>query len=215
MMRDNHKLAIVFDFGRVLVDWDPHFLYRKLFPDDESIERFLAETHFYEWVLEQDAGRPFAETIAEMCTLYPQYCDMIRAYDLRYEEALGGPIWATVDIVRSLKKAGYPLYGLTNWPHEKFYLVRPKYKFFDLFDDIVVSGEVKLIKPDPRIFTLLLERMGRRAAECLFIDDSPKNIAVAEDLGFKTIHYHSPDQLCDELGKYLGQEALACDLAAR
>ena len=212
-MRDNHKLAIVFDFGGVLVTWDPRLLYRKLVPDDASIERFLAETHFYEWVLEQDAGRPFAETIAEMCALHPQYCDLIRAYDLRYEESLGGPIWATVDIVRSLKEAGYPLYGLTNWPQEKFHLVRPKYEFFDLFDDIVVSGEVKLIKPDPRIFTLLLERVGRSAGECLFIDDSQKNIAMAENLGFNTIQYHSPAQLCRELGKCLGQAALACDHA--
>jgi len=193
-------LALVFDFGGVLINWDPRFLYRKLFNgDEEAMERFLAEIHFMEWNQNQDAGRPFAEAVAEHCQRYPAYCNLIRAYDERYLESLTEPIWPTVEILRLVKQAGYPLYALSNWPQEKFVLVRPKYEFFDWFDDMVISGAVGLAKPDPKIFHLLLERMGRPASECLIIDDSEKNIAVARQLGFQTIHHQSPEKLRQEL----------------
>lgn len=198
------KPVFVFDFGNVLIDWDPRYLYRKLFGSDlQAMENFLREVRFFEWNLEQDAGRPFKEAVAEMCDRFPQYCELIRAYDQRYEESLGGPIWPTVEILRELKDAGYPLYALSNWPAEKYHQVRHKFPFFDWFDDIVISGEVRLAKPDARIFELLLTRIGRPAGECLFIDDSPKNIAVAQSLGFQTIHFQSSEQLRQELEPYL------------
>ena len=100
-----------------------------------------------------------------------------------------------MDILRSLKKLGYALYGLSNWSTEKFRLVRHKYEFFDWFEAIVVSGEVRLVKPDPRIFTLFLNMIGRTASECLLIDDSAANVAAARQLGFAAIHYESPGQL--------------------
>ena len=196
------SLAIIFDFGGVLIDWDPRYLYRKLFGgDEEAMERFLEEIHFMEWNVKQDAGRPFSEAVAEHCAKFPQYCDLIRAYDERYPESLSGPIQPTVEILRTLKQAGYPLYGLSNWPQEKFILVQPKYEFFGWFDDIVVSGAVGMAKPDPRIFHLLLERIGRPASECLIIDDSAENITVACELGFRTIHHQSPEQLKRELNQ--------------
>lgn len=198
------KPVFVFDLGNVLIDWDPRYLYRKLFGGDlQAMENFLREVRFFEWNLEQDAGRPFKEAVAEMCDRFPQYCELIRAYDQRYEESLGGPIWPTVEILRELKDVGYPLYALSNWPAEKYHQVRHKFPFFDWFDDIVISGEVRLAKPDARIFELLLTRIGRQAGECLFIDDSPKNIAVAQSLGFQTIHFQSPEQLRQELEPYL------------
>ena len=199
------KLAIVFDFGNVLVDWDPRYLYRKLLDGDQAIEQFLGEVDFFGWNLEHDAGRPFDESIAEMCSRFPQYCDLIRAYDLRYEESISGAIWPTVEVLRSLKDAGYPLYALSNWPSDKFDLVRPKYEFFSWFDDIVISGKVCIAKPDPRIFELLLARIGHPAGECLFIDDSPKNTAVAQQLGFQTIRYYSTEQFKQELASFLPQ----------
>jgi 2-haloacid dehalogenase len=201
----NHKLAIIFDFGNVLVDWDPRYLYRKLLGSDQAIEQFLGEVDFFAWNLQHDAGRPFDESIAELCARFPHYCELINAYDERYEESISGPIWPTVEVLRALKDAGYPLYALSNWPSGKFDLVRPKYEFFSWFDDIVVSGKVCLAKPDPRIFELLLERIGRPAQECLFIDDSPRNIAVAQQLGFQTILFRSAEQLKQELTPLLGQ----------
>lgn len=194
--------ALIFDFGNVLVDWNPHYLYRKFFDgDDQAVARFLNEINFYEWNLQQDAGRSFHAAIAEICARYPHHCELIKAYDERYEESISGPIWPTVQILKELKCAGYPLYGLSNWPAEKWCAVSPKFEFFTWFDDIVISGEVKLAKPDPAIFLLLLARIGRPASECLLIDDSIHNIETARQLGFQTIQFESPERLRSELEK--------------
>lgn len=183
------------------MDWDPRYLYRQLIPDPEEMERFLVEVGFFEWNLHQDLGRPFSEAVAELCQRFPHYQELIQAYDERYEESLAGAIEPTVDILRILKQVGYPLYGLSNWSAEKYALVKDKYPFFSWFDGVVISGEVRLIKPDPRIFQLLLERIGRPAGECLFIDDSAKNISIAGELGFETIHFRSADQLNEDFKK--------------
>ena len=197
-----HSPAIIFDFGGVLIDWNPRYLYRKLFPGDEpAMERFLAEVGFDEWNRLQDAGRPFSIAVVELCARHPQHCELIRLYDQRYPESLNGAIPGTVDILRRLWTAGLPLYGLSNWPAEKFNLIRPDYEFFGWFRGMVISGEVGVAKPDPRIFHLLLEQAGRPADECLLIDDSAANIAAADALGFQTIHFHNPPQLEGELAR--------------
>ena len=195
-----NSLAIVFDFGGVLINWDPRNLYRKIFHgDEEAMERFLEEIHFFEWNAHQDAGRPFSEAVAEHCERYPQYYDLIKAYDMRYEESLSGPIWENVQIVQSLKQAGYSVYGLSNWPEEKYRIVRPKYEFFTWFDDVIISGEVGMAKPDPRIFSLLVERIGRNPSDCLLVDDSKENIRLASEMGFQVILYQSNEQLKEQL----------------
>jgi 2-haloacid dehalogenase len=197
---NSRQPALVFDFGGVLIEWDPRNLYRKIFNDDlAAVETFLRDSKFMEWNILQDAGRPFSEAVDEFCSRMPQYCELIRAYDQRYEESITGPNWQTVEILRTLKTAGYPLYGLSNWPAEKWRLVRPKYEFFGWFDDILISGEVRLAKPDPRIFTLFLKQIGLPAEQCLYIDDSPHNTEVAGQLGFQTIHFRSAEQLYEEL----------------
>ena len=192
--------AIVFDFGGVLIDWNPRYLYRKLFNGNSAaLEHFLTDVHFMEWNLQQDKGRPFAVAVAELSEQFPQYAGLIRAYDERWEESIAGPIASTVDILHALKQAGYPLYGLSNWSAEKFRIARSRYAFFDWFESILVSGEVGWVKPDPRIYTVFLEQIGRTATECLFVDDSEANVAAAEHLGFKAIRYESPEQLEAEL----------------
>jgi 2-haloacid dehalogenase len=192
--------AIIFDFGGVLLDWDPRYLYQKLFENDaDAVERFLSEIGFVEWNLEQDRGRPFAVAIKELTERFPHHADFIKAYDERWEESIGGAIQPTVNLLGALKQAGYALYGLSNWSAETFRRIRHKHPFLDWFDDIVLSGEVRITKPDPRIYAVLLERIGRPAEACLFIDDSETNIAVAEQLGFKTILFKSPAQLEHEL----------------
>jgi 2-haloacid dehalogenase len=198
--KPNPLPALVFDLGRVLIDWDPRYLYKRFFPDDpQAIERFLEETQFFEWNVMQDAGRPFAESIPEACARFPQYAELFRAYDNCYEETVGGPIQPTVEILRELKQAGYPLSALSNWPAEKFYQVRPRFEFLDWFDIVLISGDVKLVKPDARFYQMLLAQIGRSAPECIFIDDSERNIAGARDLGFQVIRFHSPEQLRAEL----------------
>ncbi len=191
--------AIVFDFGGVLIDWNPRYLYQKLFNDPLAMEGFLTEIGFVEWNMLQDKGRPFAEAVSELSERFPHYADLIKAYKDRWEESIGGPIQSTVDLLYSLKQAGYSLYGLSNWSAETFERIRNKHEFLSWFEDIVISGEVKMVKPDPRIYSVLLERIGRPAQECLFIDDSEPNIAVALELGFKTIRFESAQQLEETL----------------
>ncbi len=192
--------AIVFDFGGVLIDWNPRYLYRKLFPgNDTAMESFLAEIGFTEWNQQQDAGRAFSLAVTELVKRFPSYADLIQAYDERWEESIAGPLQGTVDLLLPLQQAGLELHGLSNWSSEKFAAVRTKYSFFQLFATILLSGDVKLIKPDPRIFEALLARIGRSASECLFIDDSEENISTARSLGFETIRFESPEQLRREL----------------
>ncbi len=187
--------AILCDFGGVLLEWDPHRLYRRYFDRPQEVDRFLAEINFPAWNLEQDRGRPFAQAVAELSAQFPHHERLIRAYHEHWEESIVGPIEGTSSLLYRLKRAGYELVGLSNWSQETFPLVRNKYPFFEIFDDIIISGAVKLVKPDARIFRLALERIGRPARECLLIDDSPANIASARDLGLSTVQFHSPQQL--------------------
>lgn len=198
----NELRAIVFDLGGVLIGWDPRLLYRKLFDDDAAIDRFFHEVDFYGWNIEQDRGRTFDEGVAELSARFPHYAEFIRAYDERYPESLTGAIQPTVEVLSKLRQAGYPLYALSNWSAEKYEYARAHFDFLNWFDTIIVSAHVKLVKPDPRIFELLLERIGRTANECIFIDDSVTNIHAAQALGFHAIRFESAAQLILDLQKF-------------
>ena len=192
--------AIVFDFGGVLLDWDPRNLYQRFFPNQpQAMEDFLTEIHFHEWNAQQDKGRPFAEGIAELSTQFPQYAHLIQAYYDNWEDSIIGSISGAVDILCKLKQKDYPLYGLSNWSAETFPRAQHNYPFFDWFNDIFLSGDVKLNKPDPAIFNLLLNKTGYSAPECLLIDDSQTNIDTAKELGFATVRFTSPEDLQTEL----------------
>lgn len=192
--------AIIFDFGGVLLDWHPRYLYQRYFPEQPSaINQFLDEINFYEWNAQQDKGRSFAEGIAELSMQFPHHAHLIQAYFDRWEESIRGPIGGSVDILRRLKQKDYPLYGLSNWSSETYPRARFKYPFFDWFDDVILSGAVKLNKPDPAIFRLLLKKIGYTAPECVLIDDSQSNIDTAKKMGFVAIHFSSPEQLHTEL----------------
>jgi 2-haloacid dehalogenase len=195
--------AIIFDFGGVLLNWDPHHLYRRYFDQPPQIDHFLAEINFASWNAEQDRGRPFAEAVEALSGQFPHYSHLIRAYYDHFEDSIIGPINGTVGILRDLKRAGYPLYALSNWSAETFPRVRPRYDFFDLFDKIILSGEVKLLKPDPAIFNLTLQTINRTARECLLIDDSEANLVSARKMGFHVLHFNSAEKLRMEL-KRLG-----------
>jgi len=191
--------SIIFDFGGVLLDWNPKYLYRRFFKTPHEMDNFLSEINFPEWNLQQDNGRPFKDGITKLSAEYPQYSPLIQAYFDYWEESIGGPIEGSVVVLRRLKKAGFPLYGLSNWSAETFPLAYKKYDFFKLFDAIIISGEVKVVKPDPKIFKIILDEINRPAVECLLIDDSLHNINVAQELGFSTIHFRSAEQLEFEL----------------
>jgi 2-haloacid dehalogenase len=192
--------VVIFDFGGVLVDWNPRHLYRQLFGTDEiGMERFLAEVCTPEWNLRQDAGRPWAEAVAALVALHPEQADLIRAYHERWIETLAGPIEESVTILRELDQAGHRLYGLTNWSQETFPLARARYSFFDWFDGIVVSGVEGIVKPDARLYVRLLERYDIDPARAVFIDDNQHNVQTAVALGIHGIHFRSPPELRAEL----------------
>ncbi len=188
--------AIIFDFGNVLLEWNPRYVYRRFFPNDpEGMERFLTEVNFMEWNMQQDKGRSFEEGVAHLSQQFPQYSRLIQAYHDHWIDSLGESISGTVHILQQLKQAGYQVYGLSNWSAETFPRARERHDFFDLLDDMVISGEVGHVKPDPEIFQILLERIGRPVNECLFIDDALPNIEQAQNLGFATVLFRSPEQL--------------------
>ena len=192
--------AVIFDFGGVLIGWDPRNLYSRFFPEQpQAMEDFLAEISFMEWNAQQDKGRPFAEAVALLSKQFPHRAHLISAYHEHYKETLTGSIDGTVELLHMLKEAEVPLYGLSNWSAETFAIARHEFEFLDLFDEIIISGDVKLIKPEPEIYELCLQKIGEPANQCLFIDDLEANINTAIKLGFDTVHFKSPEDLKNEL----------------
>jgi 2-haloacid dehalogenase len=192
--------AVVFDLGGVLIDWNPRHLYRRLFGGDEAaMERFLSEICSPAWNAQQDAGRTWRDAVESLAEIHPEHRDLIVAYDQRWPEMLGGPIEGTVEILRELRAASVPLAALSNWSAEKFPIALQGYAFLGWFETIVVSGEVGVAKPDPRIFRHLLDRTGFAATATLFIDDVPGNLTVAAGLGMPTHLFHDPPALRADL----------------
>jgi 2-haloacid dehalogenase len=198
-MPASHIKAFIFDFGGVLIGWDPHNLYRPFFDEPQQIDQFLSEIDFANWNMQQDRGRPFVEGVAELSARFPQHAHLIRAYHERWEDSITGPIPGMVEILKTLKAAGYTVYGLSNWSAETFPVAYRKYDFFRLLDGYIISGDVHLVKPDPAIFRLTLDMIGRPANECLLIDDSPQNVEAAQRLGFTSILFRSAQALDQEL----------------
>lgn len=187
--------AVVFDIGNVLIEWDPRHLYRGLIPDEAEREAFLAEVCSPDWNLEQDRGRLWAEAIAERVALFPQHEALIRAYSDRWAEMVPGEIPGSVAILDALREAGVPLYAITNFSSEKFAEAQARFPFLTRFIDVVVSAEERLLKPDPAIYRLLLDRNGLRAEACLFIDDSERNVEAARAVGMHAHHFRGAEGL--------------------
>ena len=189
----------MFDLGGVLIDWDPRYLYRKLLADEAAVEEFLATVCTPEWNAEQDRGRPFAEGVAELVERHPVHAAAITAYHERWTEMLGGDIAGTVELLAELRDTGVPLYALTNWSAETFGIARERYQFLEWFDGVLVSGEERMIKPEPAIFRLLLDRFGLDPGTAFYVDDSPANVAAASELGFDAVRFTGPEQLRRDL----------------
>ena len=186
---------IIFDLGGVLVDWDPRYLYRKVFATEKEVDWFLANVCTQPWNTQQDAGRSFEEGIALLEDKFPEYAFAIRLYWTRWGEMMGGEVPGTADVLREVKAKGYRVFALSNWSAQTFPLAQARFDFLKEFDGIVISGEEKLVKPDPVIFTRLLEKYNLKASNCVFIDDNAANISKAADLGFETILFTGADSL--------------------
>jgi 2-haloacid dehalogenase len=188
--------TIIFDLGAVLIDWNPRYLYNKIFNTESETEHFLQHICTPDWNEEQDAGRTLAEATDLLVEEHPAFEAQIRAYYGRWKEMLGGVIPESVDILQQLKNSDrFKLYALTNWSSETFPIALVSYPFLQLFDGIVVSGREKMRKPHAAFYQLLLNRYNIIPSDALFIDDNLRNVNAAEACGIESIHFISPVQL--------------------
>jgi len=192
--------TIIFDLGGVLIDWNPRYLYRQIFEDEEEMEWFLSEVCNSDWNVQQDGGRTFEDGIAQLAPDYPKYKNQISAYYERWSEMLGGPITETVQLLEELKKDNnHRLIALTNWSSQTFPIAQQRYEFLKWFEKILVSGEEKMKKPDHEIYRLLIDRYNIVPENAVFIDDSLPNVEGAKGAGLQAIHYTNTDRLREEL----------------
>ncbi|NKJ45399.1 haloacid dehalogenase [Burkholderia sp. SG-MS1] len=191
--------AVVFDFGGVLIDWSPEYLYRELIPDDTERRWFLTHVCSMDWVIRQDGGQPIVEATDELIAKFPDHEVLIRAFYERWHEMVAGVLEEGVAIMEKLEAADVPLFGLTNWSAETFPYAWEHYPVLRRFRDIVVSGRVGLVKPDPAIFAAMRERIdvqmpGVQPGELVFIDDNLKNAQAASALGWHGVHHTGATQ---------------------
>ena len=192
-------MNVVFDLGDVLIGWNPRNLYRRVFPDLEKMEWFLTNVCHGDWNLAQDAGRSFDDGVKEAISRHPAWETEIELYRDRWMEMVSGPIQGSVQILEELHKKGVALFAITNWNGDTYRATHKKYPFLNLFRDIVVSGDEKIIKPDPAIFNLLAKRNDIALSNSIFIDDSLKNIRGAEAVGMQAHHFTTPEALRADL----------------
>ncbi len=189
----------VFDVGRVLFEWDLRHLFAKLIEDEGELDWFLTNVVTPEWHFQHDAGRPLAAMAAELVALHPSHAPHIEAYRTRFNETIPRAVEGSLGIVHDLAERGVPLFAITNFGAEFWDMFRPTQPIFDLFGDIIVSGVEKLVKPDPSIYALALNRFGLRPNEALFIDDNLDNVVSARANGFAAHHFKDAESLREEL----------------
>ncbi|HTT87309.1 MAG TPA: HAD family phosphatase [Acidimicrobiales bacterium] len=191
--------TVVFDVGGVLIDWDPRHLYRKIFADDATMERFLAEVCTPAWHAQHDLGASYGDTIPALVAAHPQWTKEIRAWSERFAEMYGGPVYGTVRLLESLHRRGVRIVASTNWGAASWAEAKTVYPFLDLFDGALVSGEVGIAKPDPAFYDLLVESFQLDPGQTLYIEDNLTNLHAAAERGFITHAFTSPDALTIDL----------------
>jgi len=191
--------AVVFDIGRVLVQWSIRALYEKLIADPAQLDWFLAHVVTEQWHFQHDTGVPLADMIAARAAEFPEYRELIEAYAPRWLETLPGPVAGSEALVEQLAARGTPLYAITNFGADSWAMFRPTFPVLDHFRSIVVSAHERLTKPDPAIYALAAERFGHAPGEMLFIDDSAANVAAAQTCGWQTHRFIDAEGLARDL----------------
>ena len=192
----NKVETVIFDLGNVLIDWNPRYLYRKVFDTEEKVERFLTEVCDMAWNEAQDGGRTFEEGNKELFQKFPEYENEIKLYFERWKEMLGGADDDVVEILKNLRdNPAYRIYALTNWSAETFPIAIEQFEFLKWFEGILVSGKENLKKPDPAIYELILKRYQINPSQAIFIDDSQRNVDAANKFGLPSIRFESAAQL--------------------
>lgn len=190
---------IIFDFGNVLVRWEPEKIYAEHFGDEAKAWWFLRHVADNDWRLRIDAGESQDACIAEQQARYPEYRQALALYRDRWRDMLTGEMPGMRDIIVELRKKGHKIYGLTNWSMETFPQAREHFPILQMIDRYVVSGAEHLVKPDPRLFQVLLDRYGLRTEECTFVDDNPVNVEAARCMGMRGIQFVGAEKLRKEL----------------
>jgi 2-haloacid dehalogenase len=198
-MASGRAKAVLFDYGNVLVDWDPRRLYRQIFADPAEMDWFLENVCTMDWHLRHDSGEPMAVTTAELVAQHPNYAEHIRAWDTRFSEMIGGEIAGTVAILEEIKRQGLKVGVLTNMPADQAWVCFRNFSRWALLDTIIVSGFVKMAKPGADVFRLALHALDREPHEVFFVDDSPRNVAAAEALGLPAHLFRTPEAFGDAL----------------
>ncbi|MFF3063724.1 HAD family hydrolase [Oerskovia sp. NPDC057915] len=180
--------TVLLDFGNVLVTWDPYVAYAGRM-DRADVEAFFEAVDFPTFNARQDAGRSWADARRELAEHHPEHVSTLDVYTENFAASLVGPVPGTEEVVRELRTLGVRLYGLTNWSAEMFHEAEPAAPAIGLMEDVLVSGRVGLVKPDPRIFEAAIERFALDPARTLFVDDSVANVTAAAGLGFRTLHF--------------------------
>jgi 2-haloacid dehalogenase len=201
-MADQNVQAVVFDLGGVLIDWDPRYLYRRLFSDETAMADFLATICSDDWHRQHDLGVDVTASCQQLADLHPEYRDLIMAWAERGEEMAAGQFDGTVEILRVLKDQGLPCYALSNMEPDAFAIRRDRFAFMNWFDGHVISGLEGVAKPDRKIFGLLLERYRLDPGRTVFIDDQPRNVETAREVGLLAIQYTSADALRNALRQH-------------
>jgi 2-haloacid dehalogenase len=191
--------TVVFDVGKVLFKWDLRYLFAKLIDDKGDLEYFVTHVVTPEWHFQHDAGRALDDMVAERVAEFPQYAALIEAYHTRFNETIPGPVEGTLEIVSALVNLKVPIFAITNFGAEFWDMFRPTQPIFDHFGDIIVSGVEKLVKPDPAIYALALDRFGLKPGEAIFIDDNHDNVVSARNNGFAAHHFTDAAKLRAEL----------------
>ena len=189
MAAEKRVNTVVFDIGRVIIQWDLRHLFAQLIDDEAELDWFLSNVVTEEWHFQHDAGRPLGEMVPERKAQFPEHAHLIDAYAERFLDTIPGPVPGTSDLIEQLAQRDVPLFAITNFGAEFWEQFRPTEPVLDHFRDIVVSGCEKLAKPDPAIFRLAAERFDRAPTEMLFIDDNAANIQTAQAEGWHTHHF--------------------------
>jgi 2-haloacid dehalogenase len=195
-----HDWVAVFDLGGVVIDWNPRYLYRKLFNGNQTaMEHFLATVCTSTWNEQQDAGRSFADGCASLKRLHPDKAELIDAWFQRYDEMFGGEIPGTVDILQALRSRSVPIYALSNWSVETFPIAVNRFECLSWFNGVLLSGDVKLLKPDRRIFEIFLDTFRIEPSRAIYIDDRSENVEAAIALGMRGVVFRDSSALRAEL----------------
>ena len=196
-------MKFLFDLGGVFFDWDPYYFYKNIFKNKKEAKFFLKNICNESWNIKQDEGRLVKDAEVELINIYPNYKKEIKMYYKNHRKMIRGLFKISIDVLNNLKYKNYNCYVLSNWSSETFVGMIDEYPFLKKFDDLIISGNEKLIKPNKEIYILAIKRFNLNPIETVFIDDKIENINTAKKLGFKTIHLYKPELLTNEIKKYI------------